>query len=97
MRRLSGYRASAQSLLAVTLLLSGCASDPGPVAVAVIPKLAPSPAACRTAPKALPKLPDKALSTGEFAAGYNRLQWKYRLEAVRYRLCQAYVSRVTAK
>jgi hypothetical protein len=87
--RLARYGAAAQL---VTLMLSGCAQEPQVVAVKT--QIARPPVACRTAPKALPKLPDRAIATGELAANYNRLQAQYRRESGRFRLCQKYVARL---
>ncbi len=89
-RRLSRYGAQAQ-LIAV-IFLAGCAADPQVVAVKT--QLPKPPASCRTAPKDLPRLPDRALKTSELAQGYNRLQAQYRREVGRYRLCQKFVARL---
>lgn len=78
--------------LAVVLILSGCAQEPQVVAVKT--KVASAPPACRTAPKALPRLPERDMSTGEFAQKYLRLQAQYRREAGRFRLCQKFVAKV---
>lgn len=80
------------ALAVLLMLLAGCASDPQVVAVKT--QIAPPPQACRKAPKDLPRLPDREVTTVELAASYNRLQAQYRREAGRFRLCQKYVARL---
>lgn len=75
----------------IAMILTGCAETQ---VVAVKTPIATPPTACRTAPKGLPRLPDRAMRTGEFSAAYNRLQAQYRREVGRYRLCQKYVARL---
>ena len=78
--------------IGIAALLSGCASDPQVVAVKTA--IAPPPSACTVAPKGLPRLPDRDITTTELAQGYNRLQGLYAREAGRYRNCQGYVKRL---
>ncbi len=83
-----------RSLLATLAcaLLTACASDPQVVAVKT--PIAEAPAACRRAPKDLPRLPDREITTAELARRYNALQAQYLREAGRARLCQRYVQRI---
>ena len=87
--RIAGYGAASQFI--AVILLTGCADTQ---VVAVKTEIASPPSSCRTAPKTLPKLPDRAMRTGELATSYNKLQAQYRREAGRFRLCQRYVARL---
>lgn len=84
-------RCIATAMLAAAIL-TGCASEPQVVAVKT--QIAKPPVACKTAPKGLPRLPDRAMRTGELAQSYLRLQAQYRREAGRFRLCQKFVARI---
>ena len=86
-------RARAQ-LLALVLLLAGCATEP--VVVTVKTPMAPAPEVCRTRPKPPPVLPDRDLASAELAQAYARLKARYLREAGRYALCQAHVARLGA-
>jgi hypothetical protein len=88
---LSRHCACAQ-LLAVVLLLAGCATTP--TVVAVKTPIAPAPEACRGKPKPLPPLPDAEMTNAELAQAYARLKVRYLRENGRYALCQAYVGRL---
>jgi len=82
-------------ILAVALLLAGCASQSEKVVVAVATPIPPSPPACREQPKAPPVLPDSDLKTAELAQHYARLKAAYLRERGRFKLCQSYVARLS--
>ena len=80
------------AIIAIALILTGCASDP--ITVAVKTPLPPPPPACIKAPELPPRLPDRDMSTLEMAKAYARLKANYQREVARFRLCQKHVARL---
>ena len=79
-------------IIALCLILSGCASDPQIVAVQT--KLPSAPASCTAKVPAAPKLPERSIGVGEFASRYARLQASYQEIRRRSLACQKFVAKL---